>query len=254
MNFKTYLFADLDDSLFCAKHKLDVQQQLKPAAFLKNGSPFSFMDEKHQAFLSSMQPFEIIPVTARNYDSFSRVQLQFNSFKIINFGAIILDTENRLVDEWYKIIAPKAEQSEAELQRYFNDLQSKTNSEQVSIRLIKDYDLTLYLLIKSLDHNKIEILNEIAINLMQLIDTKYFRIQSNGNNLTVVPLWLNKSYAVQFLQNLLKQQHPNILTIGMGDSQSDIAFMHECDYALYPIRSQIKQFVENADSINLEAL
>lgn len=253
MTFKTYLFADLDDSLFSAKHKLDEHQQLKPAALLKNGSPFSFMDEKHQAFLTTMRPFEIIPVTARNFDSFSRVQLPFNSFKIINFGAMILDQNNKLVNDWHQIIVPKVEQSKAELVNFFSYLESKTGIDQVSVRLINDYDLTLYLLIKSINHHALEILDELADDLAQYIDPKAFRIQRNGNNLTVVPIWLNKSYAVRYLKDMLQKQHTKILTIGMGDSHSDLAFMHQCDYALYPIKSQIRQFIELADSTTLGA-
>jgi predicted mannosyl-3-phosphoglycerate phosphatase (HAD superfamily) len=67
---------------------------------------------------------------------------------------------------------------------------------------------------------------------------EYF-IHRNGNNLAILPNALDKSHAVAYVSEKLRQEHGEILTFGMGDSRSDARFMAACDYAIVPGRSQL---------------
>jgi predicted mannosyl-3-phosphoglycerate phosphatase (HAD superfamily) len=61
----------------------------------------------------------------------------------------------------------------------------------------------------------------------------------NGNNLAVLPKIINKESAVSYLIDVYRQQHPELLTFGAGDSKTDAPFMALCDYALIPKNTQL---------------
>ena len=50
---------------------------------------------------------------------------------------------------------------------------------------------------------------------------------------------LNKARAVNYLHDRLEAEDGDILTLGMGDSQSDARFMAACDYAIVPSGTQL---------------
>ena len=68
-----------------------------------------------------------------------------------------------------------------------------------------------------------------------------FRLHRNGNNVALLPPWLDKSHAVAYVKHKLAQRHPGVVTFGMGDSLVDLAFMNECQYMIVPTASQIAQ-------------
>ena len=75
---------------------------------------------------------------------------------------------------------------------------------------------------------------------------EHCRLLQNGNNLAVLPAWLDKAHAVAHLQQHYRAQYGAILSIGMGDSTSDLPFMRHCDYLLTPAESQITQCWDDA--------
>ena len=70
---------------------------------------------------------------------------------------------------------------------------------------------------------------------------EHCRLLQNGNNLAVLPAWLDKAHAVAHLQQHYRARYGAILSIGMGDSTGDLPFMRHCDYLLTPAGSQIAQ-------------
>jgi hypothetical protein len=108
-------------------------------------------------------------------------------------------------------------------------------------RLIEDCATPFYLVIK--DPDKIAArLEPVEREVVQpWIDAgarEYF-IHRNGNNLAILPNALNKAHAVAYVTELLRQEHGDILTFGIGDSRSDARFMAACDYAIVPSRTQL---------------
>jgi hypothetical protein len=64
-------------------------------------------------------------------------------------------------------------------------------------------------------------------------------VHLNGNNLAFLPPGISKLSAVEYLVTLLRKEISGLLTIGVGDSVTDWAFMSGCDYAITPNGSQL---------------
>ena len=64
-------------------------------------------------------------------------------------------------------------------------------------------------------------------------------LHCNGNNLALMVKGAQKHDAVRRVTAELKQDGP-LVTIGAGDSLTDLPFMQICDFALVPQASQIQ--------------
>jgi UDP-2,3-diacylglucosamine pyrophosphatase LpxH len=108
-------------------------------------------------------------------------------------------------------------------------------------RLIEDFDTPFYLVVKDADKiaARLEpIEREVVAPWITEGNRDYF-IHRNGNNLAILPNALNKSHAVAYVTQRLREQHGDILTFGIGDSRSDARFMAACDYAIVPRGTQL---------------
>ena len=108
-------------------------------------------------------------------------------------------------------------------------------------RLVHDFDITWYGVIKHVDGTEtpLKTLLDSIIKLHPYILDGSLYWHLNGNNLAVLPKIINKESAVRYLIDNYKQQHPDLLTFGAGDSHSDAPFMALCDYALIPKNTQL---------------
>lgn len=258
---KSVIFTDLDDTLFCSlnKHKQnncndsnDIEN-LKPVAYLKDNSPICFANSKQQQFLNiitqQLQNTILIPTTARNLDAFLRVKnIKFTNEAILNYGGIILNYNEEkntfeLDNNYYNLIQNQAKQQQNLLSYYSDFLQFYNNTSEFAndgkIRIIYDFDLPFYLSVKSKNNNinlveKFYLLlqQELQKNNQQNIFTLYF----NANNLALIPKYLNKKIAVDYL---IKNKYKNNLTIGIGDAIVDLDFMKLCDYQICIKNTQI---------------
>ena len=66
-----------------------------------------------------------------------------------------------------------------------------------------------------------------------------WRVHLNGNNLAVLPPFLDKAHAVRWFRNRIAGPHP--FAIGLGDSLSDVEFLLACDIAALPAGAQLAQ-------------
>lgn len=108
-------------------------------------------------------------------------------------------------------------------------------------RLVHDFEVTWYGVIKHVDGTE-TILRALLESIIKahphiLDGSLYWHL--NGNNLAVLPKIINKESAVSYLIDSYKQQHPELLTFGAGDSKTDAPFMALCDYALIPKNTQL---------------
>jgi hydroxymethylpyrimidine pyrophosphatase-like HAD family hydrolase len=71
-------------------------------------------------------------------------------------------------------------------------------------------------------------------------------VHRNGNNLAILPKALDKANAVAHVTALLRAEHGDIVTFGMGDSRSDARFMAACDYAIVPRATQLARLTVEA--------
>ena len=65
----------------------------------------------------------------------------------------------------------------------------------------------------------------------------HLHVIANANNVSLLPRALGKAQAVRWLRDT---HFPHAtLTLGLGDSVSDLPFMRECDFALTPAHGQL---------------
>ena len=245
-----YLFTDLDDTLFqtlgkCGPGKSHEDAALFPAAVGRDGKALSFMLPGQQALFSiADQHMRIVPVTARNLDSFQRVNLPFRHGAILNYGATILRWDGEEDDAWGSFISGELEAYGDLLSGAVALIESVIDRERLSstVRLVADprSGTAFYALAKNPDRNFLQ-LEHIRAELERAFHPGLpWRLHHNGNNLAVIPGCLDKARAVaHFIATTIPEFADEYATIGMGDSLEDLGFMNLCDYAVIPAGSQI---------------
>lgn len=244
-----FLFLDLDDTIFHSERKCDQSQPLTPMAFRKDQSPVSYSNPKQLALIDLFQrEMRIIPTTARNLAAFKRVAVNFSESAILDHGAVIIDIHGQPDKTWYGIISQQLQTVHAELLHIQERLLSyaKTTEPELNIRMIGDFDLMIYVLVKHVDHDNSALfqLKEQCIEPLLKTLGNGFYIHINDNNLAILPNCIGKHHAVAYWLQQLKKQYAAPMTWGMGDSHSDADFMALCDYAMIPGGSQLhEQFI-----------
>ncbi len=255
---KKFLFVDLDDTLFQTPKKCREQSGLLPVAYLKDGSACSFSTAQQRAFFEFAQrDMTLIPATARNHDAFSRVDLPFSSYAIIDYGGIILQPNGQPDAHWQEQMYRKMQLALPGLHAIREQIDQYTIHHALAgrARLVEDYGTAFYTLIKDPD-GKAENLQQIEEQLLRpwLARTgQDFYLHRNANNLAVLPNSLNKAHAVRYLSTLLQQEHGEIMRFGMGDSRSDAHFMAACDYAIVPANTQLANHLLTANTASIMA-
>ena len=237
---RVVVFLDLDDTIFQTRQKCPAGEEGSAAAFRRDGTPLSFMTARQsQLFEMLSAAAEVIPVTARNLETFRRVRLPFSSSGVIDFGGVILLPDGSPDPAWDALIRPQALAVGDELERLQRLLQGFVDVERlgVSVRLLGDFEMPLYLVMKH-PEGEIRTLDRIRREALAALDRERFFIHANDNNLSVVPRFLGKERAVRFILERRLGSEP-VLTIGVGDSVTDAAFLNVCDFAMMPCQSQL---------------
>jgi hydroxymethylpyrimidine pyrophosphatase-like HAD family hydrolase len=241
---KKFLFVDLDDTLFQTPGKCAKEEDLRPAAYLKDGAACSFTTSRQRAFFELMQrEMTLIPATARNQDALSRVDLPFVSYSIIDYGGVVLEPGGAVDAVWLETMRVDMARALDGLQEAMQliDVYSENAGLKGRARLIEDCSTPFYIVVKD-PEKKAERLEQIereAVAPWIATAGQDFFIHRNGNNLAVLPKTLNKARAVEHVRRRLEAEHGEIMTLGMGDSKSDARFMAACDYAIVPSGTQL---------------
>jgi len=241
---QTYVFLDLDNTIFQTRGKCPPEEALSliPAAFHRDGSPLSFMSPRQrQLFEWLSAAATVIPVTARNESAFHRVTLPFRHAVILDFGGVVLLPDGQLDEQWDDQIRPMVSLLGNELTRIQEALQATSDSLSlgVRVRVICDFDLQLYVVAKQVDGD-VDALRQVMEQHAALAHDERFFVHFNDNNLSVVPRCLGKRQAVEHVLNRYAAGEP-VLTLGLGDSLSDAAFLATCDFAMTPRNSQLQR-------------
>lgn len=238
------LFVDLDDTLFQSRRKSPEDSELLPMAYLKDGSAISYASEGQLAALRLFQEqMMTVPVTARNLDAYGRVDIRFVHGAVLNYGGLILDPDGLPDQEWLERSREKANTVAVDLEsaRHIVQRASDVAQLELSVRIISDLGIPFYVVAKSpkgdvaaVDRAARDVSTELAG-----LEGAQFRIHQNGNNLAIIPSWLDKKHAVDHMRQRLVARHGPIITFGMGDSLVDLNFMASCHYMIVPRKSQI---------------
>lgn len=244
---RTYVFLDLDNTLFQTRPKCPAGEPVEPVATGRDGQPLSFMTARQRRFFDWIdRDATLIPTTGRSADAFRRVGLNFTSYSILDFGAVVLAPDGGLDAEWDARVRPGClrlgERLEAARRRVEDH--SRKNGLGVSVKVIHDHEMPIYLVVKhpggdlaALRNVREEVLDEEGRG-TGTGESEFF-LHDNDNNLSLVPSHLGKDRAVAYLigERLEKES----LVIGAGDSATDLSYMHLCDFWLVPRGSQLDE-------------
>jgi hypothetical protein len=243
---QNYIFLDLDDTLFQTLRKCERgpdDSTLKVRAYLPDGTPNSYATRKQQWLWQWFaKDFRIVPVTARDAQAFARVDLPFREEAVLNHGAVILDRQGRIDKVWMERMVSAMPSYLEKLQTVWERVTDYVLRETgYKLRLVEDFGRLWYGVVKHQSGSEAPLkllLDEVIKEHDYLVDgSLYWHL--NGNNLAVLPKIINKETAVGYLLDRYRQQHPELLTFGAGDSHTDAAFISLCDYALIPKNTQL---------------
>ncbi|MDG5496034.1 MULTISPECIES: hypothetical protein [Azospirillaceae] len=229
-----YAFVDLDDSLFNSDRKAGPDRS-RVAAVDRQGTPLSFQSARQERFLSHVlgNGAVIVPTTGRNEAAFHRVRLSLrHSHAICSFGGLLIGPDGRPEPRWHAFISAEVERERAALEGILDEMVRIATARGADVRhtIVSDAGLDLYLSVKHNAHDE-ECLAGVAAELGQGLPDGWY-LHLNGNNLAAMPGFLGKARAVRwYLDNVGTD---STLTLGIGDSFTDLSFMGLCDYAITP--------------------
>lgn len=229
-------FTDLDNTLFVSKRKAGQHKNPVSVGVSSTNEPASFMGRPHQMFFNMLiKTGLVIPITGRTSKQFMQVTaLPFSSYRIVSFGAIVLNPDNTPNELWMHGL-----RSQLLPRSVFVDIAAKAmkyNNKYV-VRIVEDCGILACVSIRVESESLEQCDIDFAHNVLPNSD---WRVHHNGKKIEILPPYAMKEKAAEFvLKELLPEQER--LVVGAGDSLSDLPFMHLCDYAIYPTISQIKE-------------
>lgn len=236
-------FADLDDTLFQTRRKMASTSGATQAATAANGDPAkaSFMAPAQAAMFQWLNATtDLIPVTARSAEAFSRVHLPFSSWAVVSNGALILEPGGRRHDPWHRDMAARLNPLQPMMPDILAQGREAARSIGLDIRswLVEEQDLVTYVVFKLNDRSAGANAALEVLNLGLPLDgwTRHF----NAETLALIPPGSGKAPAVTYLMSQLNGDSDRPC-LGIGDSLSDLEFMRMADVMLIPPQSQIAQ-------------
>lgn len=235
------IFVDLDDTLFQTARKMpaDVERHVATVDIVGNANGYMTRVQKNFADWL-LAHSDVVPVTARSVEAFSRVKLPFTSGAICSHGGAMLDASGRLDCDWNE----QMKQTLAGYQMRLHELSAATlaigQELGVSLRgwVVEEARLFHYVVTK---HNESDdsVLDRVLAQVQArgLLDGMH--VHGNGNNLAFLPDGLAKRFAVQEWLRRDRAVNGERPVLGFGDSITDLGFMEECHWWATPARSQL---------------
>lgn len=234
---RVVIFLDLDDTILQTALKCPPGEPLAPAAFNRAGEVLSFMTRAQQRLLEFwLKQGVVIPVTGRTDDALARVAIEFTSWRITHHGAVVRQPDGSLPTWWFAEVQPAL----VAAQPLLKNLSVRLSTEAAGNYRVNNHSVDkwlTYISVKADDDGGT--LAHLAARLEQAGLPPELALHHNGNNLALTVRGARKQDAVRRVAEQLRGDGP-IVTIGAGDSLTDLSFMRTCDFALTPRGSQIQ--------------
>ncbi|MFT5707215.1 MAG: hydroxymethylpyrimidine pyrophosphatase-like HAD family hydrolase [Oceanospirillaceae bacterium] len=233
-------FSDIDDSLIQTKRKCLDEPVLTTTAVDKEGLAASFSTPAQQLLINLCNEHIFIPVTGRNKAALDRVSIAHSSFQVIDHGAIVLNAQGELDKGWLNILADQTAQWRPVLTDYVDQVQQVISEQKLALRcrIISDFGIACYISIKG-EQADLTKLAQISERFSTLDENA--RVHINGDNMALLPPYACKKSAVNYLKQHFLADNQQTLFVGIGDSDSDLAFMQACHFQMIPQKSQISE-------------
>ena len=234
---------DIDDTILQSKRKCG-EEGCEPVGYDVHGEPVGFMRRSQRELFDRLSASTtVIPCTARDAATLSRVRLPFESYKICSYGGCILTPEGAVEQRWHTRIKAEAEATLTRLEALERLLLEAASDLKVDARIwnIGDSGIPLYLCAKHHRKDTVE-LHRLIAPLRENLPAGW-TLHYNDSNVAAIPGYLGKEHAARWLLSELLQP---ALVLGMGDSFVDLPFMGLCHFALIPSQSQIFSHLRDA--------
>lgn len=217
---KIFFFADLDDSLFqtirkdeCGKYKATYPKNVLKTSFYTKAQ-YNLLN-----FILANNEIVFIPLTARTKEQFERTAIfkkKQASIHSIYYGSTLyinnleyLPYTKKIITETSTSFAHLSELIDKVKKRYptveFINVDQKYYTSQINNKDVKKFIINL--------------INKKYNDLEAYVEEKY---------ITILPKVYNKSTVVKYLTNKFKPK----MTLGIGNSVSDIDFLNHCDFKI----------------------
>lgn len=229
------LFIDLDDTLFQTQRKNS--QGIIPATRSALAGKGSYMTQAQKLFFdlfNESKKVKIIPTTARDLEQYHNTLLSESArieTAILYFAGMILE-KGQAEKQWQQHIQRSYQQLNQSISQLLIEVKAiLTNHPQFIVYNVDNY----YITVKAKPDCPIA-LRETIFSQLKTIKIKEYFIHQNDRALSLLPLFINKKFAVQYL---IEKYQPS-LTLGVGDSLTDLSFMAVCDFRIFPRNVQIE--------------
>lgn len=245
-NNRPLVFADLDDTLFQTARKMPAGAERHPATYDLRGEPNGYMSSTQKMFLDwLLTTADVVPVTARSVEAYSRVRLPFASGAICSHGGVILGQTGDVDRDWRARMAETLSDFQTRLPHLSATTLSVGQELGFSLRswVVDEADLLHYVVTK---HNESDdaVLAKVCAEVQARGLLEGMHLHGNGNNLAFLPNGLAKRFAVEEWLRRDRVIHGERLVMGLGDSITDLGFMKACHFWGTPARSQLAKAVD----------
>lgn len=239
-----WIAVDLDETLFSRRWTAptSVPATWRKTAASADHTPSSWMTRPiHRLMVALARHFELVPVTARDVESFARVcipHLEFNGPAVLANGAVIAGGDKDMASAWENGMVNLLTPHQNRLARLVS-----------AIRLINDSVLRTRIAAGPAGLGAFVIVkgpylwwespafDSISAAVRELPEVADFRMLANGGELQILPPGIGKKFAVEFLQKMHFAGTPALLAF--GDAIGDLDFMAGAQFLAWPGDSQI---------------
>jgi hypothetical protein len=228
-------FVDIDDSLLVSG-RARTARHTRVVGTSASGSAGAFMAPEHEQLFTWLNATtELIPTTGRAVEAFRRLELPFCHGAILAHGAIVMNADGSRDDSWHDVVAERCRTTHDELMSLYDQVRQflSRHSSPIGGRIVHDQDLPLYIAFR--DPQQDDAARRLLGEFLCDIRPDSWLIHNNTAHLALLPGFIRKSEGVRWR---LRNEDPDRLRIGLGDSLSDVEFMHHCHLSAVPVPSQ----------------
>lgn len=240
MNNECLVFTDLDDTLFSTMRKQSEYriEDCFVGTVKANGEPSGYLNPQQKAFFDRISNIgQIVPVTARVTEQLNRAVI-VKGFKHAAWyqGALVM-LNGEIDRQWQDASFSVLDNSQKDFQKLYNCLSNDNEFNDLHIILDRFNDLNKmayqFYIERKEKNRKLIPMERLGKYIQDNLDLNKYYIHNQFDYISILPKDINKAKAVKYIKEKLNP----VLTIGCGDSDVDVAFMKECDYAIFPKKS-----------------
>lgn len=237
---------DLDDTLFQTARKMPPGTPRHPASYDVEGGVSGYQTTVQKSFVEWLLACtDVVPVTARSAEAFSRVRLGFSGAAICSHGGLMLNPDRSVNLHWHGVMGQLLGSFQERLPVLCETALQIGEEHGVSLRgwVVEEAEQRHYVVIKHNDGSDADLLMVLG-KLRDAGLLEGMHTHANGNNLALLPHGLSKAAAVQHYLELDRAQHGERPVLGFGDSITDLGFMNLCHFWSTPVNSQLAKCLD----------